>query len=282
MKKYSLFNSDDEIIIKPIQRFGGIDIGELWRYRELFLTFTWRDIKVRYRQTFLGVSWAIIPPVLSMIIFSVIFGNFLGISSEGTPYPVFVYTGTLLWTYFSRSLTKTSNSLVSHRSMIQKIYFPRIILPLSSIIAGLLDFSISLIILFLLMVYFQIYPNLLVGIPITLFILIITILTSLGFGLFFSAVNVRYRDVKQALPFLTQLGFFITPVVYPVTSFKEWSFLLWFNPMAGVIKNARAALLGTGPIEWNLLFFSLIISIICFILGVFYFKLVEKDFADVI
>ncbi len=253
----------------------------MWQYRELFITFTWRDLKVRYKQTIFGVLWAILPPIMSMIVFSIIFGNFAGISSEGIPYPIFVYSGTLIWSYFSTALNRSSNSLVGHKGMIQKIYFPRLILPLSSIIAGLLDFSIGFIILILLMLYYQVTPTL-IGIVLLPFLLFITILSALGFGLIFSAINVRYRDIQYVLPFVIQLGFFITPVVYPVTLFQDWSYLLWFNPMTSVINTARAGLLGTGSINWNLLVFSTCISFLIFFIALFFFRGVEKDFADVI
>jgi lipopolysaccharide transport system permease protein len=277
----TIFKDSDEIVIKPIGGFVNINIREIWQYRELLLAFMWRDIKVRYKQTAFGVAWAIIPPILSMIVFSFIFGTLIGIDSEGIPYPVFVFTGILIWNYFSSSLTKSSLSLVSHQGMIQKIYFPRLILPMSSVIAGLLDFSISFTILLALMVYYQFTPGL-IGIILIPILLFITIFSALGFGLIFSAVYVRYRDVGHILPFFIQLGLFLTPVIYPLSILEDWGYILWFNPMTSVIENARVALLGTGAVNWNLLIFSLVISLLYFIIGIYYFRQVEKDFADVI
>lgn len=275
-----LFKEEDEIVIKPIKGFVSLNIRELWRYRELLITFTWRDIKVRYTQTILGILWAVIPPLLSMIIFSIIFGRFVSTSTE-IPYPIFVYIGTFIWTYFSTALTSSSNSLVNHQTMIQKIYFPRIILPLSSIISGLIDFGISFVILIILMIYYQFFPGL-IGLILIPVLLLITMLSALGFGLLLSAINVKYRDVKYALPFFVQIGLFITPVIYPLETLEGWSFLLWLNPMTSVIENARAGLLSIGIINWHLLIFSLIISIFYFVMGLYYFKRSENYFADII
>ncbi|MFX0094787.1 MAG: ABC transporter permease [Candidatus Hodarchaeota archaeon] len=277
VNRHIIFKTNDDIILKP-SRF--IDLKELWRYRELLITFTWRDLKVKYKQTILRILWAFIPPFLSMIVFTIIFGEFLKVPSEGIPYPLFVYTGTLIWNFFSTSLNNSSASLVSHGSMINKIYFPRLVLPLSSVLSGLVDFFIAFGILVLLMFYFQIFPSV-IGIIILPVLLFITVLSALGIGLFLAALNVRYRDVKFMLPFFIQLGFFVTPVVYPTQILEEWAFILWLNPMTCVIETIRSGLLGTGAINWEFLILSLILSLIYFAVGMFYFQMSEKEFADI-
>jgi len=268
--------------IRPIRGFVNIDIRELWQYRELLFIFTWRDLKVRYKQTFLGALWAIVPPVMTMIVFSAFFGGFASMPSDGVPYPIFVFTGLLIWNYFSSALTNSSNSMINHQAMIQKIYFPRLIIPFSSIMAGLVDFGIASTVLLVLMAYYNICPGL-VGILLIPVLLFITILASLGMGLIFSAINVKYRDVRYVLPFVIQLGLFVTPVIYPLSMVEgKWQFILWLNPMTSVIENARAALLGTDDVQWWLLVFSFFVSLLLFVTGIFYFRRVEKDFADII
>jgi len=283
MEKLQMSNDEQIItIIKPIKGFVNINLKELWQYRELLFIFTWRDLKVRYKQTALGVLWAIITPVITMIVFSAFFGNFAQMPSDDIPYPIFVFTGLILWNYFSQAVTTASNSTIAQLGMIQKIYFPRLILPTSSIIAGLVDFLIASIILLLLMVYYGIFPNL-IGILLIPVLLLITILSALGIGLIFSAVNVRYRDVRYIIPFFIRLGLFVTPVIYPLSIAEgKWKFILWVNPMTSVIESARAGLLNTGNIDWLLLLLSLVISAGLFIFGIYYFRRVEKDFADII
>lgn len=269
-------------VIKPMKGLNRINVRELWRYRDLFLTFVWRDLKVRYKQTVLGALWAVIPPVLSMVVFSLFFGNFAQMPSEGIPYPIFVFTGLLFWNYFSVALTTSGNSVISQQAMVQKIYFPRLLLPISSTMAGLVDFIIASLILLILMVYYGIFPDLW-GVILFPILVLLTILTALGVGFFFAAVNVKYRDVKFVLPFFVQMGLFITPVIYPLSIADDnWKFILSLNPMATVVENARAGLLGTSSIDWIMLLVSFALSSSLFLIGIYYFRSVEKIFADVV
>lgn len=270
-----------EIIIKPSKGFLNIDLKELWRFRELFLFLAWRDIKVRYKQTSLGIVWAILQPLLTMIIFSIFFGKVAGISSGKTPYPIFVYSGLLFWDYFSNSLISASSSLVSEQNIIQKVYFPKIIMPLASTLVFLLDFLFASIVLVGLMIYYHSFPTL-VGVLLIIPSIIITFLSFSGLGLIFSSINVKYRDVRYALPFFIQLLVFLTPVIYPTSILGKHQWLLYINPMSGVIETMRTGLLGIGTINWVVFGFSALISILLFLFGIFYFSKSENKFADII
>ncbi len=270
-----------EIKIKPIKGFINIDLKELWRYRELFYFLSWRDIKVRYKQTAIGIIWAALQPILTMVIFSIFFGRVTGISSGEIPYPIFVYSGILFWNYFSNSLSTASNSLISSRAIIQKIYFPKIIIPLSSTLVFLVDFLFASIVFVGLMLYYH-FPLTLIGISLVIPSLVITFLNFSGLGLIFSAINVKYRDVRYALPFFIQLLVFLTPVIYPASILGKYQWLWYLNPMSGVIETMRAGLLGVGEINWNLFAFSFLLSILLFFVGLLYFKRSERFFADVI
>ncbi|MDE1941266.1 MAG: ABC transporter permease, partial [Patescibacteria group bacterium] len=250
-------------------------------YRELLYFFTWRDLKVRYKQTFIGAAWAIFQPFVTMVVFSVFFGGLAKIPSDGVPYPIFVYTGLLFWQFFSAALSSTSNSLVGNQALITKVYFPRLILPVSSVITQLVDFAIAALILLGLMFYYGFMPSLL-GIAIVPLLLIITFMASVGGGLFLAAINVKYRDVRYALPFFVQILLFVTPVIYPASIAGKYSKLLAINPMTGVIQNARAALLGTAPVNWLLLGISAIGCFVLLIVGIYVFKKVERYFADIV
>lgn len=268
-------------VIKPKKVFSLEDIREIWRYKELLYFFTWRDFKVRYKQTFIGVLWAIFQPFMTMVVFSIFFGGLLKIPSDGVPYPIFVYTGLLFWQFFSSALSETSSVLISNQSIITKVYFPRLILPLSSVATKFADFAIAAIILGGMMIFYGYTPHLMsiVVIPI---LLVITFMAAVGGGLFLASVNVKYRDVRFILPFFIQLLLFLTPVIYPASIVGKYSWLLAFNPMMGVIQNARASLLGTATINWVLIAISFAATAVLLVIGTIYFKRVERYFADII
>ncbi len=268
-------------VIRPKRTFSWNDVKELWQYRELLYFFSWRDMKVRYKQTAIGVLWAVLQPFLTMVVFTVFFGKLAGIPSDGVPYPIFVYTGLLFWQFFSGALSETSASLISNQSIITKVYFPRLILPISSVITKFIDFLLSALILVAMMFYYG-YTPYLGGLLIIPLLLIITFMASVGLGLFLSAFNVKYRDVRYALPFFIQILLFLTPVIYPASIAGAYSKILALNPMTGVIQTARAALLGATEINWTLLSISAIACFVLLVIGVIYFKKVERYFADII
>ena len=268
-------------VIKPKKVFSFEDLKEVWRYKELLYFFTWRDFKVRYKQTVIGVLWAVFQPFITMVVFSLFFGNFLKIPSDNIPYPIFVYTGLLFWQFFSSALGDTSSVLVANQSIITKVYFPRLILPLSSVATKLVDFTISAIILAGMMVYYHVTPHL-VAIIVLPILLTISFMAAVGGGLFLAAINVKYRDVRYALPFFIQIMLFLTPVIYPASIAGKYSWLLALNPMMGVIQGARAALLGATPINWTLISISFVATAMLLAVGVIYFKKVERYFADII
>ncbi len=270
-----------ETRIKPIKGFINIDWKELWRYRELFYFLSWRDIKVRYKQTAIGIIWAVLQPFLTMVVFSIFFGRVVGISSGGIPYPIFSFSGLLFWNYFSNSLSTTSASVVSSQAIIQKIYFPKIIIPLASTAVFLVDFFFAFIIFAGLMVYYQFCPTL-VGILLIIPSIVITFFSFSGLGLIFAALNVKYRDIRYALPFFIQLLIFLTPVIYPINILGKYQWLWYLNPMSGVIETMRAGLLGVGAINWGLFAFSALLSFFLFFIGILYFKRSERFFADLI
>lgn len=274
--------SSYSIIIKPRKGWIGINLKELWHYKELFYIFVWRDIKVRYKQTVIGIAWAILQPFLLMVVFSVFFGGLAKVPSDNYPYPIFVFTGLLFWNYFSTALSTASNSLTDNENIIKKIYFPRLVLPLSPTITPIIDFCIAFIILGGMLIYYHFTPSFL-GIILLPILLIISFCSAAGLGLFLSAINARYRDIKYALPFFIQSLLFLTPVIYPTTIIGEkYRWLLALNPMTGVIETARAGILGNKPIDLQLLVISAIISIILFLFGIFYFRKTERTFADIV
>ena len=268
-------------IIRPKKLFSLRDITELWKYRELLFFFTWRDLKVRYKQTLIGAGWAIFQPFMTMVVFSIFFGGLAKIPSDGVPYPIFVYVGLIFWQFFSSALSDTSNTLITNQAIITKVYFPRLILPIASVMTKIVDFIIASVILVGLMIYYQYLPNL-SGFMILPLLLIISFMSAVGGGLVLAAINVKYRDVRYALPFLIQILLFLTPVIYPASIAGSFSKLLAINPMMGVIQNARAALLGTTPINWLLIEISIVSSIVLLLVGVYVFKKVERYFADII
>lgn len=268
-------------VIRPKKLFSFSDLREVWDYRELLYFFTWRDLKVRYKQTAIGVLWAVFQPFMTMVVFSVFFGGLLNIPSNGVPYPIFVYTGLLFWQFFSTALADTSNVLITNQSIITKVYFPRLILPLSSVMTKFIDFGIAAIILVGMMMYYGYTPQL-IGILVIPLLLLITFMASVGFGLFLASVNVKYRDVRYALPFFIQILLFVTPVIYPASIAGKYSWLLALNPMMGVIQSARAALLGTTVLNWTLIGISLAATFLLLLLGIYTFKKTERHFADII
>lgn len=271
-----------ELVIKPRSKYA-IDFKELWAYKELFFYFAWRDVKVRYKQTAIGASWAIFQPFITMVVFTLFFNKVAGIGSgSAIPYAIFSYSGLLFWQYFSNAVNRSSNSLVDNQSVVTKIYFPRIILPVSSTIVALIDFICALVIFVGLMAYFQIAPSLL-GLVIFIPCIVVTFVAATGIGMFLAALNVKYRDVKQALPFFIQIGLFLTPVIYPITQVPErFQWMLYLNPMTGVITTIRNTTLNTGVVNWELVSISVIAAALLFAGGLAYFKAKEKEFADII
>lgn len=271
----------DEIVLDPPHGWWNLRVRELWAFRELLFFLVWRDIKVRYKQTLLGASWAILQPLFTMVVFSVIFGRFAKLPTDGIPYPIFSYTALLPWQLFSKALSDASSSLVSNQQFITKIYFPRLFLPAASILSGIVDFLVAFVILFGMMVYYQI--------PLTLNILILplliifTVIVCMAVAMWLSAVNVKYRDVKYALPFLVQVWLYATPVAYSISLIpKEWQFLYSLNPMVGVVEGFRWALLGSQTDISLLMGASILIVIPLFIGGLIYFQRMELTFSDII
>lgn len=270
------------IRIEPVKTNFYLNFKELWDYRELFYIFAWRDIKVRYKQTVLGVTWVVFQPLVSMVVFTVFFGNFIQIPSGDLPYPLFVLCGLVFWTFFSNTLSFSSSSLITNENIIKKVYFPKIILPLSSVITGSVDLLISLTLLFIVGFYFKFVPSLsaLIVIPLGYFI---SFLTASGLGLFFSAVNVKYRDIRYIIPFFIQLLIFLTPVIYPTSVVSSSSkFLFILNPMAAVIESVRGVIAGNPSIDFLSLGVATLISLIIFFFGLAFFNATEKFFADII
>ena len=275
-------NQEEQVLIlKPTRGWGKLNVGEMWKYRELTYFLTWRDIKVRYKQTALGASWAILQPFLSMVVFSVFFGGLLNVPSEGVPYPVFSYTALLPWGVFAKALNDAGRSLVTNRAMITKIYFPRMVIPLASVISGLVDFSIAFVVLLGMMWYYRIPPTSNIW-TLPLFLLL-ALVTALGVGLWLSALNVLYRDIGYIIPFLTQLWFYLTPIVYPASEVPEqWQTIYALNPMVGVVEGFRWALLGTSTSPGPMVAVSSVVALLMLISGMFYFRRMERTFADMV
>ena len=270
-----------ETVILPPGGWFSLEIGDLWHYRELLYFLTWRDLRVRYKQTLLGAVWAVLQPLLTMVIFSAIFGYFAKLPSQDIPYPVFTYTALLPWQLFAYALTQSSSSLIADRNLITKVYFPRLIVPLSSVVSGVVDFLVAFPLWLVMMLVYRIpFSWRILTLP--LFILF-ALLTAMAIGLWLSALNVKYRDVRYTLPFLTQFWMYATPIAYSSTLVPEplrWLYSL--NPMTGVVEGFRWALLGTeNPLGWPI-FISVLIVLALFVGGVIYFKRMEDQFADLI
>ncbi|MCL4489685.1 MAG: ABC transporter permease [Chloroflexi bacterium] len=274
--------SESRVIrIRPSHGWVSVNLGDLWEYRELLYFLVWRDVKVRYKQTVLGAGWAILQPLLTMIVFSAVFGSFAKVPSDGVPYPIFAYVALLPWNYFSGAFSRVGTSLVGSSNLISKVYFPRLVIPIAATFAGLVDFAIAFVILLGMMVYYGIRPTLMVW-TLPLFLLL-AFASALGVGLWLAALNVRYRDVGYLIPFLVQIWMYASPVAYPSSIVPERLRLFYgLNPMAGVIEGFRAALLGTGVLDGGLVAASSAIVVLLVLSGALYFRRTEKTFADVI
>lgn len=267
--------------IRPSSGWVSIKFRELWEYRELLYFLVWRDIKVRYKQTTLGAAWAIIQPFFSMVVFSLFFGKLAKVPSDGIPYPIFSFTALVPWTFFSAGLTQASNSLVGSSHLITKVYFPRLIIPVATVMAGIVDFALAFLILLGMMVYYGIYPGInIVWLPA---FLLLSFVTSLGVGLWLSALNVQYRDIRYIVPFISQLWLFATPIAYPSSLLPQpWRTLYGLNPMAGVVEGFRWALLHTNQAPSPIIAASSLAALIILVGGAFYFRRTEKNFADLV
>ena len=269
------------VTLRPAKGWLGIDLKELWHYRELIYFLTWRDIKVRYKQAVLGIAWSVLQPVLTTAIMTVVFGLLLKVNSDGLPYPVFALSALLPWHLFQLSLQKSSISLVGNANLLTKVYFPRVIIPFSSVLAAMVDFGISLVLLFITMAIYRLPLtwNVLWVIPLTL----LTVLAALAVGLWLSALNVQYRDVQQMVPFLIQIWMYATPIVYPITTIPEGTFryIYSLNPMVGVVQGFRWAFFGGTPPDMTLIISSAAVLVLL-VTGLFFFRRMEKTFADVV
>ena len=273
--------AEEVLTLKPTSGWISLNLRDLWRYRELIYFLTWRDILVRYKQTILGASWAIIQPLMQMVVFNFLFGNMANISTGEIPRAIFTFSALLPWNLFSKSLSDASRSLVSNRSMITKVYFPRLVIPMASVFSGLVDFLIAFVILVGMIFYYQ------VALPASAWMLVIvvlfTLILALGIGLWFSAWNLHYRDVAYFIPFLTQFWLLATPIAYPLSEIPEkWQTLYMLNPMVGVVESFRWALLGGDPVPDLALIFSASLSVLILISGLFYFRRMERTFADTV
>lgn len=269
------------MVVQPSTGWASLNLRAVWEYRELLYFLVWRDVLVRYKQTAFGVAWAILQPFLTMLVFSIFFGRLAGVPSEGIPYPVFAYTALLPWQLFSFALTESANSLVGNQQLLTKVYFPRLVIPISSVLAGLVDFGIAFLVLLGLMLYYRIVPTIAV-ITLPLFLLF-ALATALAVGLWLSALNVQYRDVHYTIPFLTQFWLFATPIAYPSSLIPEpWRVWYGLNPMAGVVEGFRWALLGKSEPISPLVLVSVVVVGLLLFGGLAYFRRMERTFADVV
>lgn len=277
----------DVIFLRPTHGLASLNLRDLWVYRELVLFLAWRDVLVRYKQTVLGAAWAVIQPIIQMVVFTFIFSKAAGLSSEGVPYPIFNYTALLPWGLFSKAMNDAGRSLVNNRNMITKIYFPRLTIPVASVLAGLVDFGIAFLVYIVIILYytlspgptftFQLTPALL---TLPLFV-ILALVATLGVSLWFSAMNVIYRDVGHILPFLTNIWFFVTPIVYSSSEVsKQWQIVYALNPLTGVVEGFRWSLLGIHSLPWQMLAVSAGVAVVILITGLVYFRNMERTFAD--
>jgi homopolymeric O-antigen transport system permease protein len=270
-----------KIIIQPSRGFVSLKLFELWEYRELLYFLTWRDIKVRYKQTALGAAWAIIQPFLTMVVFSLFFGKLARVPSDGIPYPIFSYAALVPWSLFAYGLGQASNSLVGSANLIQKVYFPRLVIPISSVLSGLLDFLLAFAVLLAMMWFYGITPTVnVIWLPA---LVLLALVAALGVGLWFSALNVQYRDIRYTLPFITQFWMFASPIAYPSSLLSEpWRTVYGLNPMVGVVEGFRWALLGTNTAPGPVIIASTLATLSILVGGAFYFRRMEKTFADVV
>jgi len=268
-------------IIRPSRGWISLNVRDLWEYRELLYFLTWRDIKVRYKQTVLGAAWAIIQPFFTMVVFSLFFGKLAKVPSDDIPYPIFSYAALVPWTFFANGLSQSSTSLVASANLIQKVYFPRLVVPVSAVISGAVDFVLAFVVLLGMMLFYGIVPTgAVVWLPL---LLLLALVTSLGVGLWLTAMNVQFRDVRYAVPFLVQAWMFATPIAYPSSLLDEpWRTLYGINPMAGVVEGFRWALLGTETAPGPIVLVSTLVAMGLLVSGAYYFRRMEKTFADVV
>ena len=268
-------------MIRPSKGWVSLKLDELWEYRELLYFLTWRDIKVRYKQTVLGAAWAIIQPFFTMIVFSLFFGQLAGIPSDGIPYPIFSYAALVPWTFFATGLSSSSNSLVGSANLLKKVYFPRLTIPIATVLSGVIDFVLAFIVLLGMMLFYGIVPTInVIWLPL---LLMLALITSLGVGLWLSAMNVQFRDVRYTIPFITQFWLFATPIAYPSSLLSEpWRTLYAINPMVGVVEGFRWALLGTDTAPGPIIIVSALAALTLLVSGAYYFRRMEKTFADVV
>lgn len=269
------------IVVKPSKGWISLDLGELWEYRELLYFLSWRDIKIRYKQTVLGAAWAVIQPFFTMVVFSLFFGKLAKVPSDGIPYPIFAYAALVPWHFFANGINQSANSLVGNANLIKKVYFPRLVVPLSSVISGVVDFILAFAVLLGMMFFYDMYPTSnILWLPL---FLLLAFVTSLGVGLWLSALNVQFRDVFYVVPFLIQFWLFATPIAYPSSLLPEpWRTLFGINPMVGVVEGFRWALLGTDTTPGPIIIVSTMVALMSLVSGVFFFRRMEKTFADVI
>ena len=268
------------VVIQPSKKWSLLNLKDIWAYRELLFFLTWRDVKVRYKQTALGAAWAILQPLFMMIIFTIFFGRLAAVDSSGIPYPLFALAGLVPWTFFANSITASGNSLVGSANLITKVYFPRLIVPAAAMLAGLVDFVLAFGMLCLLMLYYRV--TLTVQVLFLPVLVLLTALFGLGVGTWMSALNVKYRDVRFALPFVIQLWLFVSSVILPSTSVpQKWRWILLLNPMSGIIEGYRAALFGL-PFDWTALGMASVLTIAVLLYAIYAFGRVERSFADII
>ncbi len=280
MTETAILPEPPTLVIRPPRKWVPINFYELWSYRELLYFFVWRDVKIRYKQTGLGVAWAVIQPLFTMLIFSVIFGGFAKIPSDGLPYPLFTLAALLPWQLFSEGMTRSTTSMVSNANIMTKVYFPRLIMPIAGIISPVVDFLVAMIILILMMAYYGFVPT--INVVFLPAFVLLALATSLGVGLWLSALNVQYRDFQYTVPFLIQLWMFASPVVYSTSLVPaQYQLLYGLNPMAGVIEGFRWVLLGTAPPS-GVIGLSVIVVLALLVSGAFYFKKMEQYFADIV
>lgn len=281
---FNTVTAEDELQIlhiRPSKGWVSLQLDELWQYRELLYFLVWRDIKVRYKQTTLGATWAIIQPFFTMVVFSLFFGKLAKIPSDGIPYPIFSFTALVPWAFFSTGLTNSSNSLVGSANLITKVYFPRLIIPIATVLSGIVDFALAFLVLLGMMAYYRIYPGWsVVWLPL---FLLLSFIISLGVGLWLSALNVQYRDVRYVVPFITQLWLFATPAAYPSSMLPQpWRTIFGLNPMVGVVEGFRWALLRTNNAPGPIIIVSSLAAMVILVTGAFYFRRTEKTFADLV
>lgn len=269
------------VVIEARRSWSALDLRELWAYRELLYFLTVRDIKVRYKQTALGATWAIIQPLFTMLVFTLFFGRLAGIDTGGVPYPLFAFAGLLVWTFFSNAVTNSGSSLVTDARLISKVYFPRMIIPAAAVLAGWVDLSIAFVFFLGLLIYYGV--GLTWGVLLIPPLLGLASLLALGTGMLLAALNIKYRDVRYALPFLIQLWLFASPIIYPASLISpRWRWLLSLNPMTGIVENLRAALFAGTNFNWASLAISIAVTLVALTCGAFYFKHMEKQFADIV